>query len=214
MISILDLKTQNLWRHDVPEEQFLILISKIGYLYMEDASVKAKSIRLSLNTLFSTLISKYNQTVNVANSMIEMINKYEYMPGPAAEMVEHVCNESQDNSLCSIMIREIARISSKDLERDANGSKNIASFLIELSERIPKQMYQNISLVISHLDGDAYIMRSGIIQVLGNIICKYLDGGDNRESAESLMDILEERTRDSKSFTRSKALHVWEQLIQ
>ncbi|PRP82720.1 hypothetical protein PROFUN_09982 [Planoprotostelium fungivorum] len=214
LISILDLKVHNLWRHDVPEESFLLLVPKIGYLFMEDSSVKTKSIRLSLNTLFSTLIGRYGQSAHVANSMIEMINKYDYMPGPAAEMIEHIYHESHDNSLCTIIIREISRISSKDLERDANGSKNIAAFLVECSERMPKQVYQNISLVISHLDGEAYIMRSGIIQVLGNIICKYLNEGDHLDAADSLMDILEERTRDVKSFTRSKALHVWEQLIQ
>lgn len=99
-------------------------------------------------------------------------------------MVEHLAKECNNTQLCGSLVREIGRINPKDLGRDANGSKNLAAFLVELSERLPKEMYQNISVLIPHLDGESYTIRSGIIQILGNIVMKHSFDESNTEAAE------------------------------
>jgi hypothetical protein len=76
-----------MWKHDQPEEQFIDLVAKTGYLFIEDGTVsKSKSIRMSMNTLLATLVLRYGHAGSVTASLIHFINKYEYMPGPAAEV--------------------------------------------------------------------------------------------------------------------------------
>ena len=55
-------------------------------------------------------------------------------------------------SFCSL--REIAQKSSEELAREGSGVKAFSSFLSELSSLVPELIISNISVLITHLEGE------------------------------------------------------------
>lgn len=62
--------------------------------------------------------------------------------------------------LLSSPFREIGQRSGEELARDGSGVKAFASFLSELSALVPDLMIPNISLLITHLEGEVLRSRS------------------------------------------------------
>ena len=56
-----------------------------------------------------------------------------------------------------IQCREITKISPQELSRDSSSTRGYATFLVELAEKIPAVINSNISLLISHLDGEVIL---------------------------------------------------------
>lgn len=52
------------------------------------------------------------------------------------------------------LLREIGQKSSEELAREGSGVKAFASFLSELSALVPELMMPNISVLITHLEGE------------------------------------------------------------
>ena len=117
-------------------------------------------------------------------------------------------------------------------------------FLKEISDREPQKVLSKISLVVNHLDQESYVMRNGIIMMIGTLIEKAFNEPQNAENnsrqiqdedidqdediisarnrnkeknkktKNDLFDMLETRILDINSYTRSKVLQTWSQLIQ
>ena len=43
---------------------------------------------------------------------------------------------------------------SADLSRDSSGTRSLSQFIVELADKQPSHVLPNISLLLSHLDGD------------------------------------------------------------
>ena len=50
--------------------------------------------------------------------------------------------------------REIGRMDSSDLSRDTSGTRAYTAFLVEMTTNDPAAVLPNISLLLSHLDGE------------------------------------------------------------
>lgn len=102
--------------------------------------------------------------------------------------------------------------------RDSSGVKNVSLFLAELGERLPKSVLPTISVLLPHLNAESYMMRNGIIQLLGFLVAKAFTGEEREEedaeTREDILNILEERFRDVNSYTRSKVFQTWQYLFQ
>ena len=64
-------------------------------------------------------------------------------------------------------------------------------------------------------------MRKGIVEILGYLVEACKETVDSKKdissiisTRDSLLDILEERFRDTNSFTRAKVLQTWQYLYQ
>ena len=57
----------------------------------------------------------------------------------------------------SIFFREIGQKSSEELAREGSGVKAFASFLSELGGLLPDAMIPNISVLITHLEGEVLL---------------------------------------------------------
>ncbi len=44
----------------------------------------------------------------------------------------------------------------REFSQDTSGVKNIAGFIGELAERLPAMVLPNVSLLLSHLDGEVH----------------------------------------------------------
>lgn len=65
---------------------------------------------------------------------------------------DHACNDVY--IYFSDSFREIGQKSSEELARDGSGVKAFASFLSELGALVPELMIPNISVLITHLEGE------------------------------------------------------------
>ena len=52
---------------------------------------------------------------------------------------------------------EIGRLPSAELEKDRGGAKSISAFLLELSARLPRLVFQHLVLLSVHLDGEVRV---------------------------------------------------------
>ena len=65
---------------------------------------------------------------------------------------------------------------------DAAGVRNVGNFLEEIVNRMPKTTMRTVSLLIAHLDGDAYSLRSAVVSVLGRLLIANKDVGAVNEA--------------------------------
>jgi len=126
------------------------------------------------------------------------------------------------NQLAHSIITEIIKIINTCNNHESQGLKNISKFLILLSEKIPKTVYNNMSSLISLFDHEAYIIRNTLIEIIGNLIVELLCNADDindvevrnnyMKTKEKFTDILFDRIYDKNSFCRSKVLQTFEKL--
>ena len=120
--------------------------------------------------------------------------------------------------------------------------RNIGQFLVETSKSLPGILLANFSYILPQLDQASYPLRSLICESLGNLVIGLHEGvfidkpsqedpsGDNeseagnlkdmvkdkasgRQTRDTLLDLLLERSRDRTSFTRSSVLKSWTNMI-
>lgn len=106
------------------------------------------------------------------------------------------------------------------------GVRSIAAFVEELSSRLPRLMANQIALLLPHLGGKAWTLRSGIVTSVGYLLHKAFDSSSAADAADAqgaasrlrskqhLLDILCERVRDQSSFTRKAVLQTWQYLAE
>ena len=176
---------------------------------------------------------RYQKLDEVAAALVELLNQFEHTPTMVAEILRYSVAEWDDGRLAAMVIQEIASTDPLEYERQQNatgekaGVRSVATFIDEVSARLPKLMATQISLLLPHLGGKAWTLRSGIIAAIGHLLAKAFDGAEDsgeKEDTEAtiarlrtkqhLLDILCERTRDQSSYTRKAVLQTWEQLAQ
>ena len=87
-------------------------------------------------------------------------------------------------------------------------------------------MSHQIALLLPHLGGKAYSLRSAIVHAIASLLHKAFDGSGATDTADAqgalarlrskqhLLDLLCERVRDHSSYTRVAVLQAWEYLAE
>jgi len=108
-----------------------------------------------------------------------------------------------------------------DGSRDTSGVKNLASFVIKVSERLPKTMYSNASILLPLLSCGNYVIRNAVINSLGELCVAFAKQSEspqgesyNETTRNTFLTLLEERIYDVTAFTRSCCLKVWTRLCE
>jgi len=129
------------------------------------------------------------------------------------------------------VLADIASVEPAEYERQQNatgekaGVRSIAAFVEEITSRLPRVMVSQIALLLPHLGGKAWTLRSAIVTSIGYLLHKAFDAsaGDAADaqgvaarlrSKQHLLDILCERVRDQSSFTRKAVLQTWQYLAE
>jgi condensin complex subunit 1 len=107
MIHVLELDLSRVWKMTYPEDEFLNLFATTAYAMLEDATnTKSKPVKRCLFLMVSILVSKkYNQSLGVVNSLINLLHKCEHLAVPIAELMEVMVNEYQ----CAQVVGDILR---------------------------------------------------------------------------------------------------------
>jgi hypothetical protein len=55
----------------------------------------------------------------------------------------------------------------------------------------------------------SYLLRNGVVHVMGQLLCNGLAGDADKSSRDSLLQILLDRFHDVNSYTRNQVLKTW-----
>ena len=127
----------------------------------------------------------------------------------------HILAEQYDyQQLCDEILREL---SNKEFNsNDTKGPKSVSSFIIKLSELVPKLVIKQMTLLAKQMDSESYALRCALIEVCGNLVAdlsKQAERGDNHKSQlNAFFDVLEERFLDINPYCRCRAIQVWVKL--
>lgn len=222
-----------LWKRGVADDTVVGLPCRISYQMLESATGviarKAASGDAAIAMIATTVDSCDSLLGTIVAALVDMLHSFEHMAVICAEICCLV-SDKPTNKLAVELIREIGRLDTNDDTGKASGIKFVAPFINELAACKPRIVLGNISHILPHLNSEPYYLRSAIVTALGHIvehIGKSLktmgniqiseEEGDQTEisrptlekSRGNLLDILEERTYDVSSYTRSSVLKAW-----
>ncbi|CAB4041456.1 condensin complex subunit 1-like, partial [Paramuricea clavata] len=151
--QLLQINIVSLWEPPVAEEEFVNTFANCCYKFLENPGInRDKPLRDSILNVLAILVKKYNQSLSVGVKVIQLLQHFEHMIAPMAQLVQVCAVEHGMRNIVVDILRELGRIDPKDLERDASGTRCYSDFLVELASRIPEHILPNISLLLCHLD--------------------------------------------------------------
>ncbi|XP_061573058.1 condensin complex subunit 1 isoform X2 [Cololabis saira] len=220
LIQLLQLDIRSLWNLSLVEEEFISCVTCCCYKLLENPTishVKSKPTRDGIIHLLGLLIKKYNHLLGASVKVIQLLQHFEQLPSVFAQAVSTWCTEYGVKAIIGEVIREIGQKSSEELAREGSGVKAFASFISELSALVPELILPNISVLITHLEGESPTMRVAVCEVLGEILVRVLcgDGLDEAGKAgrDRFFDTLQEHLHDTHSHVRTRVLQVYARIV-
>ncbi|XP_024861527.1 condensin complex subunit 1 isoform X2 [Kryptolebias marmoratus] len=220
LVQLLQLDIRSLWSLSLVEEEFVSCVTCCCYKLLENPTishVKSKPSRDCIIHLLGVLIKKYNHLLGASVKVIQLLQHFEQLPSVFAQAVSVWSTEYGVRAIIGEVIREIGQKSSEELSREGSGVKAFSSFLSELGTLAPELMIPNISVLISHLEGESHTMRVAVCEVLGEILVRVLCGDGLDESGKAdrdhFFDILQEHLHDTHSHVRARVLQVFTRIV-
>lgn len=105
----------------------------------------------------------------------------------------------------------------QQLDDDPKQTKPLAKFLTSLSDRLPISVMKSMVHLKCLVDGASYVVRVGMMEVLGSLILHLGRGEDHAvgfAQAKGLYDVLTARLMDKNSWVRGKVLTVLAKLAR
>uniref|UniRef100_A0A4W6DDL2 Condensin complex subunit 1 n=1 Tax=Lates calcarifer TaxID=8187 RepID=A0A4W6DDL2_LATCA len=220
LVQLLQLDIRSLWSLSLVEEEFISCVTCCCYKLLENPTishVKSKPTRDCIIHLLGVLIKKYNHLLGASVKVIQLLQHFEQLSSVFAQAVSVWSTEYGVRAIIGEVIREIGQKSSEELAREGSGVKAFASFLSELSALVPELMIPNISVLITHLEGESHTMRVAVCEVLGEILVRVLCGDGLDESGKAdrdrFFDTLQEHLHDTHSHVRARVLQVYTRIV-
>ncbi|XP_060905181.1 condensin complex subunit 1 [Labrus mixtus] len=220
LVQLLQLDIRSLWNLSLVEEEFISCVTCCCYKLIENPTishVKSKPTRDGIIHLLGLLIKKYNHLLGASVKVIQLLQHFEQLPPVFAQAVSVWSTEYGVRAIIGEVIREIGQKSSEELAREGSGVKAFASFLLELGTLVPELMMPNISVLITHLEGESNAMRTAVCEVLGEILVRVLYGDGLDESGKAdrdrFFDILQEHLHDTHSHVRARVLQIYTRIV-
>ncbi|KAL4434047.1 hypothetical protein ABPG75_000488 [Micractinium tetrahymenae] len=222
-----------LFRPSGPEEAMLIKAIQLATSALEDpASLKCEEQAANAAHILAMAALKYQQLDNVTAALVDLLTKYEHTPVLVAGTLRYTIQQWDDGRLAAAVLGEIAAVDPAEYERQQNASgekagvRSVAAFVKEMASQLPRLMANQIALLLPHLGGKAYSLRSAIVHATGSLLHKAFDSNAVTDAADAqgaqarlrskqhLLDLLSERIRDQSSYTRVAVLQTWEYLAE
>uniref|UniRef100_A0A8C9YC68 Condensin complex subunit 1 n=1 Tax=Sander lucioperca TaxID=283035 RepID=A0A8C9YC68_SANLU len=223
LVQLLQLDIRSLWSLSLVEEEFISCVTCCCYKLLENPTishVKSKPTRDGIIHLLGVLIKKYNHLLGyniTIPPVIQLLQHFEQLSSVFAQAVSVWSTEYGVRAIIGEVIREIGQRSSEELAREASGVKAFASFIAELGSLVPELVIPNISVLITHLEGESHSMRVAVCEVLGEILVRVLCGDGLDESGKAdrdrFFDTLQEHLHDTHSHVRARVLQVYTRIV-
>lgn len=218
--QLLQLDIRSLWSLSLVEEEFVSCVTCCCYKLLENPTishVKSKPTRDLIILLLGVMIKKYNHLLGARVKVIQLLQHFEQLSGVCAQAVASWSSEFGVKAIVGEIMREIGQKSSEELSREGSGVKAFSGFLSELSTLVPEAMMPNISVILTHLEGESASMRVAVCEILGEVLVRILSGDHLEDSARAdrdrFFDTLQEHMHDTHSNVRTRVLQVYTRIV-
>ncbi|KAJ8354973.1 hypothetical protein SKAU_G00225400 [Synaphobranchus kaupii] len=220
LTQLLQLDIRTLWSLSLVEEEFVSCVTCCCYKLLENPGislVKCKPSRDAIIHLLGVMVKKYNHLLGASVKVIQLLQHFEQLSSVCAQAVSVWSTEYSVKAIVGEVMREIGQKSSEELSREGSGVKAFSCFLSELSTLVPDTMILNISVLLTHLEGESYSMRIAVCEVLGEVLVRVLSGDGLNESGRAdrdrFLDTLQEHLHDTNSHVRARVLQVYTRIV-
>ncbi|KAI0338960.1 hypothetical protein BDW22DRAFT_1401081 [Trametopsis cervina] len=209
--KVFRIKTQRIWVTTVERDTFINCITAPIYRITENEGyMKTEAIRLGVYKAISLAVKLHGHGVSAQISIMQSLQYYDHLAEPMAECLFALASQYDHTQLCDDLLRDIAGKSFS--AQDTKGPRHFSRFLVRLAELLPRAVLKQISLLLTHLDSEAYPMRIAIVEVIGQLIREIATSEDQSDASQAkkqingLYDLLLERALDLSSYVRTKVL--------
>lgn len=217
--NLLELPLQCLWSPQPVEGEYINLVADCLFKLIEDASnTKSGDIKDSFITVIGLSIKKHSYGIGCVMKIMQVLQAHEHVSSFLADSLQVFSEKFGVKSIVGDCIRELCRLDSLESAQDCGGIRYVATFLVELSERMPELVTKSASFLIDLLNVKSYTVRNSVLIVFSNIVLMVLSkeglGDKEKELRDSLLDHLEEHILDENAFVRSKVLQLWQEMCR
>ena len=231
MNGALDVDLYRVFRPKPVDQAFCRLFINVATASLENpTSLRSKVTKRATFQMVGSVASKWGALDDVVTALLHVLNKHDHLSTAIADLCGDAADRYDDARLAAAILREVGGVDPREYKRrqltDAAGVRNVGNFLEEIANRMPKTTMRNVSLLIAHLDGDAYSLRSAVVSVLGRLLIAHKDVGAVNEATvvdqsapllrakQGFLDALVERVHDVSAFTRARVLNTWAQMAE
>ena len=230
-ISLFPLK--ELFKNKIIDDEVVSLMIKVCFDILEigtetrDSKNKEKIFKVlqSIISHFQANTDIQLVMVRLTTKIVNLIYSQEDLVNPLSEfIVQCLSGESNLNRMAIDIIQEVSKTVFEDNSIESQGLKNVAKFLIYLSERASKIIYNNITTLLQFFDCGSYIIRNAIVEMMGHVIVNFLCKLDDINDVEvrnnynkakmNFIDLLLKRIYDKSPYCRAKVLFTFEKLCE
>ena len=231
--NICNFPLKELFKNKIIEDEVISIMIKICFDILETATeTKDTKNKILIFKVLQSIISHFQSNTNIqvvliklTTTIVNLIYGQEDLVTPLSEfIVQCLSGESNLNRMAIDIIQEVSKTVFEDNSIESQGLRNVAKFLIFLSERSSKIIYNNITTLLQFFDCGSYIIRNAIVEMMGfvitNFLCKLDDINDvevrnNYNKAKiNFIDLLLKRIYDKSPFCRAKVLQTFEKLCE
>ncbi|XP_036412389.1 condensin complex subunit 1 [Colossoma macropomum] len=220
LTQLLQLDIRSLWNLSLVEEEFVSCVTCCCYKLLENPTIghmKNKPTRDAIIHVLGVMVKKYNHMLGACVKVIQLLQHFEQLSSVCAQAVSAWSSEYGVKAIVGEIMREIGQKSSDELAREGSGVKAFSSFLSELSTQVPEAMIPNISVLLTHLEGESACMRVAVCEVLGEVLVRVLSGDklddSGRADRDRFLDTLQEHIHDAHSHVRARVLQVYSRIV-
>ncbi|KAJ1646733.1 condensin complex non-SMC subunit Cnd1, partial [Coemansia asiatica] len=212
MQQLLQLPLGRIW-NSVPErDTFIGVFTRIAHKTMENpAYVKDSDFQYVVFDVLCLWLQSFNGLYGLVTMITQNLQHYEHLCESMATLVQMAYEKYDGAQLADEVLRDIAAKSFSSAH-DKAGPKNAARFLIRFSQLAPRALLRQMGLLIRHLDSEAHIMRSAMVDVVGHLTLYLASQEEQTDIVKNQIgeyfDIIEQRFMDSHFLVRAKVLQV------
>ncbi len=224
---------KELFKNKIIEDECISLMIKINFDALEiGTETKDTRNKALIFKVLQSIISHFQTNTNIELVMVRLTTKIvnliyaqEDLVTPLSEfIVQCLSGESNLNRMAIDIIQEVSKTVFEDNSMEGQGIRNVAKFLIFLSERSSKIIYNNITTLLQFFDCPSYVIRNAIVEMMGHVIVNFLCKLDDINDIEvrnnytkakiNFIDLLLKRIYDKSPFCRAKVLQTFERLCE
>ncbi|XP_029651590.1 condensin complex subunit 1-like [Octopus sinensis] len=219
LLELVVLDLDKLWDPPIAEENFINLIISCCYNLLQNPSItRQKETKEVIGNILGVLVKRHNRALCNSLRILQLLQRHEHTISSLVQITEIIVTKYGATNIVFEIMREIGRLDSKEISNNSSGTKAYATFLVDLSAKIPQAVFQNISVLMPCLEMDSSIMRNCILCVIKEIIVNVLSSENLEASLKKTKDqfftILKDHVHDVHAFVRSKVLQIWLEIVQ
>ncbi|KAK9473298.1 armadillo-type protein [Dipodascopsis tothii] len=217
MCKVQKLKLSKLFLTTSERDLFVSLFTRPAYIILENEQ-QAKNLPLRMHAFKVLCIAiKHNgHALAAQTSLMQSLTYYEHLSDHIAELLQILFEQYDYPQLTDEILRDISHREFN--ANDTKGPKSMSSFLVRISELLPRLVMKHMITLVKHLDSESYVLRCAILEVCGNIICDLSKQEDTMETYKSqinsFFDLFEERFLDVNPYCRSKSIQILSRLCE